>query len=195
MPAIKCDWAFVDSSVVWDHYYFTCNSAGGQAINQKRAAVLFQLFFFGEKTSVFKRQVPAIDRALSKYFIMKISWKRSICNRLRCNSTPILDIAKENLPLCPHLEHYLLSGGVSFIFQYPVMLQHGRLLHPDTSGFNTKAFKRWILLLILFSTALVLTPAACHDWFLSVHSDSITGGVQPHFSVQLSYKTAQRVHN
>lgn len=74
-------------------------------------------------------------------------------------------------------------GGVSFIFQYPVMLQHDGLLHPDMFGFNTKAFKRWILLLILFSTALVLTPAACHDWFLSVHSDSITGGVRLHFLV------------
>lgn len=66
MTANKCDWAFVYSSVVWYHYYFTCNSAGGQVINQKRAAVLFQLFFFDDKTSVFKCQVPAIDWALSK---------------------------------------------------------------------------------------------------------------------------------
>lgn len=65
MTASKCDWAFVYSSVVWYHYYFTCNSAGGQVINQKRAAVPFQLFFFDDKTSVFKCQVPTIDRALS----------------------------------------------------------------------------------------------------------------------------------
>lgn len=53
---------------------------------------------------------------------MKISWNKSVFNKLGCNSTPIPDTAWENLPLCPHLEHCLLSQGLSFVSQYPVIL-------------------------------------------------------------------------
>lgn len=107
---------------------------------------------------------------------MKISWNKFLFNKLGCYSTPIPNTTWENLPLCPHLEHCLLSQGLSFIFQYPVILHDGldfiqMCSHSTVTHLNDK-----FCFYFPFSTALVLPSAVCFNWFFTVHSETITGG-------------------
>lgn len=118
---------------------------------------------------------------------MKISWNKFLFNKLGCYSTPIPNTAWENLPLCPHLEHCLLSQGLSFIFQYPVILHDGldfiqMCSHSTVTHLNDK-----FCFYFPFSTALVL-PAAIFSTIKQHKETTQLNTVQNVLTIQAFFK-------